>query len=788
MNQLTTKILNELKVSIFNEEDKKSKNIKTILALYPGRFQPFHVNHKSAFDWMVSQFGDKNSYVVTSNVTNDTDSPFSFKEKKKIINSYGIKKVIQTQSPYYPKEILSKYDPNTTMIVYMLGEKDKNRLSHMKRLMKYNKTTFMPFKDLENPYIYYIIAPPPKFKLSNFGTISGTVTRKALSDINVNLSELRNRFKVIIGTTDKSIFNLIVGKLNSKYSKKLKEMELPQNGNVKMKNTNWITTFKNLSRDQFKMFANILKKEYNDTKELGTLFKKITQGESLTIDEKLQFKKQMIDISKILGLTAIVAAPFPGTTLLIPIIVQLGKKYGINILPEQEETKENESSLQIVRRNFWNEVFKEVEKGDLILNELIQTSFDKINSKQLLICGGAYGHMAHIFEDMSLTFNDIKEIFQLGLSGQISVNNNVMEKTDGQNLLFTFKSNNIRAARNGSDIKNGGMSIKEISDKFEGRGVVKDAFVFAVQDLQNAIRRLNPNQIQKIFTNGTTWMSCEVIYPASANVINYDGAFLIFHGAFEYNSRGERISEHPEYERILSGMIKQVNANSQKTFTIRGQFRPIVYKSKSFDEKLSYYIRELDKIKSIVDCKDTDTLETWHRKWWTIFIKKSTKNIVSVMDPVILNGLVNRWAMKDTSFRIIKENIPDAKLFEWVRTYNRTKYEDQYNKNFKLFEDLLMKFASQVLINIKDFISINPSKTVNKIKSDLILAINKLKNSNNPKDIDILKTQLEKIQNMGGFDSIVPTEGIVFKYKGKIYKLTGIFAPVNKLLGRLKYK
>ena len=40
---------------------------------------------------------------------------------------------------------------------------------------------------------------------------------------------------------------------------------------------------------------------------------------------------------------------------------------------------------------------------------------------------------------------------------------------------------------------------------------------------------------------------------------------------------------------------------------------------------------------------------------------------------------------------------------------------------------------------------------------------------------------------MGGFDKLVPSEGIVFIYKGKTYKLTGLFAAVNQLLGLTKY-
>ena len=65
-----------------------------------------------------------------------------------------------------------------------------------------------------------------------------------------------------------------------------------------------------------------------------------------------------------------------------------------------------------------------------------------------------------------------------------------------------------------------------------------------------------------------------------------------------------------------------------------------------------------------------------------------------------------------------------------------------------------------------------------------------LKQIKNSKDLDVLKKleyQLKRIQDIGGFDKLVPSEGIVFTYKGKTYKLTGLFAPVNQLLGLTKY-
>ena len=45
----------------------------------------------------------------------------------------------------------------------------------------------------------------------------------------------------------------------------------------------------------------------------------------------------------------------------------------------------------------------------------------------------------------------------------------------------------------------------------------------------------------------------------------------------------------------------------------------------------------------------------------------------------------------------------------------------------------------------------------------------------------------DEIKKAGGFDKIVPSEGIVFDYKSNTYKLTGVFAPINQILGMSKF-
>ena len=60
--------------------------------------------------------------------------------------------------------------------------------------------------------------------------------------------------------------------------------------------------------------------------------------------------------------------------------------------------------------------------------------------KELLLEGGAYGHMAHPFDDKDLTFKDLKNIIDMGLGGELNREDNVTEKLDGQNLMISWRA------------------------------------------------------------------------------------------------------------------------------------------------------------------------------------------------------------------------------------------------------------------------------------------------------------------------------------------------------------
>jgi len=395
--------------------------------------------------------------------------------------------------------------------------------------------------------------------------------------------------------------------------------------------------------------------------------------------------------------------------------------------------------------------------------------------------GGAYGHMSHPFDtDINLTFGQLKDIVNRALEGTLEF---TREKTDGQALAISWRDGRLVAARNKGHLKNKGenaLDIKGVSDKFQGRGGLSDAYNYAMKDLSNAISSLNDKQRDKIFKQGACFMNLEVIYPTSVNVIPYGQALLVFHGTMEYDMEGKAIGENGEAARILAGMIKQVNKDVQDNYTIQGP--PVVKLPKSTDlsKKRSKYSSQISKLQKEFKLKDTDGVADYHQAWWEQWVDK---NSPSTLDNKTKMGLVKRWAFMDKKFRLDNRNITDSKTLEWAKKTDKDNHKKISKDNLMKFEKIFLGLGAEVLEFTSSALTVNPDKAVRDIKKRIDKTIKDVKKSGDPKKIDKLKLELGRLNSIGGSKKIVPNEGIVFLYKGNTFKLTGTFASVNQILG-----
>lgn len=399
-------------------------------------------------------------------------------------------------------------------------------------------------------------------------------------------------------------------------------------------------------------------------------------------------------------------------------------------------------------------------------------------TESLIMEGGAYGHMNHPFDvQMNLTFGDLKNIVKKALSGKLEL---AREKTDGQALAISWVNGRLVAARNKSHLKNSGkdaMGVQDVISKFAGRGSVSDAFSFAIKDLESAVKGLSDKDKKDIFKDGKCFMNCEIIYPENTNVVPYGTSLLVFHGTMEYNEAGDAVGENPASGAKLAAMIKQINAHVQSKFTLQGPPIQKLPVNKDLKAKQPVYLGMISKLQSEFGLTDKNGVADYHQSWWRQYVDKNA----SSLDEQQKIGLVKRWAFGDKSFRLA--DIKDAKLKAWADQTDKKDQAKITKDNLLKFEEIFLGVGADVLSFMTSVLTANPEAAKQQMVGRLETAISSIKATGDAKNLAKLETELTRLNALGGFDKIVPNEGIVFSYKGATYKLTGAFAPLNQILG-----
>ena len=241
---------------------------------------------------------------------------------------------------------------------------------------------------------------------------------------------------------------------------------------------------------------------------------------------------------------------------------------------------------------------------------------------------------------------------------------------------------------------------------------------------------------------------------------------------------------------MLEGMIRQVNQNIQKRFKIGRPNFLKVPKSQDFGKLKNKFLGDLKKLQSQYALKDSDSLGAYHEAFWKEYVFNATKQFKVNLKSDQFVKLVRRWAYSDKSYKVPqmrKDFEGNEKFLQWVLDTDKKNHNQMLKDNIKPFEILFFKVGAEILKNIQGFLAVSPDRAVQKIRQDVISAMNDLKKPDNIQKLEKLKSQIEKLEAIGGASAIVPSEGLVFKYKGNLYKFTGAFAPINQIVGSLKF-
>ena len=427
------------------------------------------------------------------------------------------------------------------------------------------------------------------------------------------------------------------------------------------------------------------------------------------------------------------------------------------------------------------------------LKEIITKSYNKYSNKDLLLCGGAQGHLSHLFEDPDLSFKELKELFTKLFKGKITIH----EKLDGQALAITYKDGQVGAARNKATLKQP-MTIDDVEKKFDGRGELKNAFVNSMRDISKAIQSLSEDDLQSIFNNGKNFMAFEIIYPPTKNVVDYGNrCMLVLHGVNVYDENWKKVSEDKAAADKLFQLLKAKNALKQDVFEISGPVALKLKDTKTGEESLKLVLAELTKLvdglgwNATINDYAKERFEKYiiNRAIEVDFPISKRSEFVSELADRLSNLAKRRPTKSDLAAFAKKENI-DVKSEQYnnfIKEIDST-IDDANQVVIKPLEDLVIKAGLLLMKNLTGFVSADPKKSTKRLAAELDATIKELSDKETSLDMSKLNRFKKNLAKLDQYQrELMPAEGIVFMYKGKVGKMTSTFGAVNQIMGILKY-
>ena len=192
------------------------------------------------------------------------------------------------------------------------------------------------------------------------------------------------------------------------------------------------------------------------------------------------------------------------------------------------------------------------------------------------------------------------------------------------------------------------------------------------------------------------------------------------------------------------------------------------------------YGAQIDRLQREFGLSDRSTIEDYKKAWWT----REVDNTGIDWTPEEKKGLISRWAFGDKSFKVSDIKDPEKKKF--FREFEATELVSMQRTASRPLESVFLRLGADTLRRVTNFLSANNPKLAASLQKELLDTIKTLQNTDDADKLAKLQTQIERLNDIG-IDNVIPSEGIVFMYNGKPYKFTGTFAPVNQILGTLKF-
>lgn len=398
-----------------------------------------------------------------------------------------------------------------------------------------------------------------------------------------------------------------------------------------------------------------------------------------------------------------------------------------------------------------------------------------------LVEGGASGHMAHPYDYTEFTLRDLKGLIRNLFSGKIE---DITEKIDGTNIQATMnQQGQVVFIRNKTDLNSelGGMTIDDMARKWEAKPSVAKTFLTAGHIITEVFELIgpkffNPSDSKKLVLN------CECVTEGKTNVLYYNSSQVDFHDIWVYEKNEEGKWENTDVTKTGLDTIQKA---CEKVDNAQITPKLIIKVQQDSEEILVSFIKKLDRIFKDANCKEQSTVDDWkfsrflsyckEHEEWTDWVLKSEEGT---------RLLYRRWFYDDKSVNIKKICELYQEDANNVRAVDKKEYKQWVASVMEPLDNFFIELGNSI-IELCDGILNQDSKAeiVKKLKTDLEDAVSEIELNGDDDANQKMTKQLTRLEGIG----LNATEGIVFRYKGKLMKCTGSFAPLNQLLGLKKF-
>jgi hypothetical protein len=403
--------------------------------------------------------------------------------------------------------------------------------------------------------------------------------------------------------------------------------------------------------------------------------------------------------------------------------------------------------------------------------------------------GGKARHMKHLYENPSITFGEIKQIFKKINDGKMLVT----EKIDGQNISLSYSvtEGKVKAARNDDHLLQGGISIDAVDKLVENKNFQK-SLTEALVSFEEAIKKLSIDEQIDIFGPNTNYYyNTEVQDPDNSNLFKYDSKRLCIHrsGHFINNKYNNVITED-----LLSDQFRKleetINKQNVITENITDKFIVSINPIRKIDplkNKVCYEnaVTKLHNEIKTNKLNDNSSLAEYILERMDKELTLQIPEINREAKVVLLKRLMKvKEVTAKNVYKVLNET-NSANLIEKVK--NILDNENKLHKKcIAPIDEIVTDFGAGVLNEFTSLAIKNPASESVRIKNKLKEIFDVVGMSNDIQAKSFLNNQLTRIKNI---DNINPScEGIVFKFNGDLYKMTGVFSPLNQILGMTKYQ